>query len=71
MANLYSTDVMKAVRRNIGLSDEHDTSKDDLIMKMPKSEVFERYCTWNGLMGGWNRSLTEAIESIYSVNLKD
>lgn len=71
MENLYSADVMKAVRRNIGLSDEHDTSRDDLIMQMPKSEVFERYCIWNGLMGGWNRCLTEAIESIYSIKLED
>ena len=49
---IYNDDVMKAVRQSIGCTDENDTSKDKIIMKMPKEEVFERYCTWNGLLGG-------------------
>lgn len=65
---VYNEDVMKAVRQSLGY-DEDDTSRDEVIMKMPKEEVFERYCTWNGLLGGWYQWLLEAVESIYEVKL--
>lgn len=64
----YNKDVMKAVRQHLGY-DENDTSMDEVIMKLPKEEVFERYCLWNGLIGGWYQCLLDAVESIYDVSL--
>ena len=68
---IYNDDVMKAVRQSIGCTDDNDTSKDEKIMRMPKEEVFERYCTWNGLLGGWCQWLMDAVESIYEVKLTE
>lgn len=65
---IYNEDVMKAVRQHLGY-DENDTSRDEVIMEMPKEEVFERYCLWNGLLGGWYQWLINAVESIYEVKL--
>lgn len=66
---VYNDDVMKAVRQSLGY-DEDDTSRDKVIMEMPKEEIFERYCRWNGLLGGWYQWLLEAVESIYEVELR-
>lgn len=66
---IYNEDVMKAVRQSIGCSDGDDTSKDETIMAMPKEEVFERYCTWNGLLGRRYQWLIDAVESIYEIKL--
>ena len=66
----YNDDVMHALRQANGLEKE-DTSLDDEIMSMDKKEVFDRYCTWNGLMGCWSDCLLDAVESIYNVKLTD
>lgn len=71
MENIYSEDVMKALRQSLGCKDKNDTSKDEAIMSMDKEEIFERYCQWNGLLGGWYQWLIEAIESIYDVKLEN
>lgn len=65
----YNEDVMKAVRQSLGY-DENDNSVDEVIMKMDKEEVFERYCTWNGLIG-WYRKLIEIVEIIFEVKLTE
>ena len=39
--------VIGDVRKNMGL-DEDDPSKDGKIAKMSRSQIFERYMTWNG-----------------------
>lgn len=65
---IYNEDVMKAVRQSLGY-EENDTTRDEVIMEMPKEEVFERYCQWNGLLGGWYQWLIDAVESIYEVKL--
>ena len=68
---IYNEDVMKALRQSLGCKDENDTSKDEEIMAMDKEQVFERYCQWNGLLGGWYQWLIEAVESIYEVKLSE
>ena len=68
---IYNEDVMKTVRQSIGCKDENDTSKDEEIMAMDKEKIFERYCQWNGLMGGWYQWLISAVESIYEVKLSE
>lgn len=66
---VYSEEVMKAARQNMGL-DEDDVSSDTLIEELPKSEVFERYLIWQGIIG-FGRQILKAIEDIYKVELND
>ncbi len=62
----YNNDIMEAVRQRMGL-EEDDTSKDDVIMKMDKEDVFREYCQWNGLLGSWYSELLSTIRNINSV----
>lgn len=62
----YNNEIMEAVRQRMGL-EEDDTSKDDIIMKMDKEEVFMEYCQWNGLLGSWYSKLIKTIKNIDSV----
>lgn len=66
----YNDDIMYALRQANGL-EEDDTSLDNKIMSMDKKEVFNQYCTWNGLLGCWSDYLLETIENIYNVKLTD
>lgn len=66
---VYNDDVMKAVKQSLGY-EEDDTTRDEVIMEMPKEDVFQRYCQWNGLLGGWYQLLIDAVESIYEVELR-
>ena len=48
--------------------DEDDESQDNKIAKMPRSEIFKRYMTWNGIIG-YDQMIKEAICEIYGVRL--
>lgn len=48
--NKYPDYIMENVRQNLGLKKD-DTSKDDMIMKLPKEEVFNKCCRWMGIDG--------------------
>lgn len=67
---MYNDDVMYALRQVNGL-EKDDTSLDNKIMSMNKKEVFDQYCTWNGLLGCWSDYLLDAVESIFEVKLSD
>lgn len=67
--NIYPDNIMRNVRQNLGL-DELDISRDNEIMSMAKQDVFNRYCEWNGLLGGYGYSLLNVIEDIYDINLQ-
>lgn len=67
--NIYPDNIMRNVRQNLGL-DELDISRDDEIMSMAKQDVFNRYCEWNGLLGGYGYSLLNIVEDIYDINLQ-
>lgn len=67
--NKYPESIMRNVRQNLGL-DEMDISRDDEIMAMAKQDVFNRYCEWDGLCGGYGYSLLNAVEDIYGINLQ-
>lgn len=64
---MYPKWLLKDIRQNLGLEPD-DTSQDDEINNMSKQEVFDRYLTWQGIIGYSNRILT-AIETIYGVDL--
>ena len=61
--------VIGDVRKNMGL-DEDDPSKDGEIAKMSRSQIFERYMTWNGIIG-YESMIKEAIREIYNVELTE
>ncbi len=67
--SLYPENIMRAVRQNLGL-DEMDISHDDEIMSMPKRDVLNRYCEWNGLIDGYGYRLLNVVEGIYGVSLQ-
>lgn len=64
---MYAEWIYKAVRQNLGLELD-DTSQDDEINAMSKQEIFERYLTWQGIIGYSNRIIS-LIETIYNVEL--
>ena len=60
---------MEALRQSRGL--EHgDTSQDGDIMSMAKQDIFNEYCQWNGLLGGYGYLLLNVVENIYDINLQ-
>lgn len=65
----YPENIMRTVRQNLGF-DELDVSHDDKIMSMPRKDVFNRYCEWNGLINGYGYNLLNVLEDIYGINLQ-
>lgn len=65
----YNEDVMKALRQHRGLEPD-DTTEDADIMNMSKQDVFNNYCQWNGLLGGYGYALLNVVEDIYDINLQ-
>lgn len=65
----YNNEVMKALRKYRGL-EPGDTSQDIYIMNMAKKDVFNAYCQWNGLIGGYGYKLLNVMEDIYDINLQ-
>lgn len=64
---MYPEWLLKNIRQNLGLEPD-DTSQDDEINAMSKQEVFERYLTWQGIIGYSDRIIS-VIETIYNVDL--
>lgn len=65
----YSNEIMNCVRQNLGL-EKDDTSKDDYINNMSKSEVLNRVATWNGLIR-YGETIKGWVKDIYNVELED
>jgi hypothetical protein len=59
--------VIEDVRQNLSL-DPTDDSEDEKILKMSRSEVFERFMTWHGIIG-FEHMVKAAIQEIYQVEL--
>lgn len=65
----YNKKVMEALRQRRGL-EPRDASDDADIMSMAKQDVFNEYCQWKGLLGGYGYSLLNVVENIYDINLQ-
>ena len=65
----YNKKVMEALRQCRGL-EPGDTSQDGDIMSMAKQDIFNEYCQWNGLLGGYGYLLLNVVENIYDINLQ-
>ena len=66
----YPKYIYEYVRQNLGL-EKDDKSKDKEINKMPKFEVFNRCCTWKGLIGWAEYTFISWIKDIYDFNIDD
>ena len=62
----YSENIMRNVRQNLGL-EEDDTSMDDYIMSLTPKSVFDKYCTWEGLLG-YGYTLWHVMEELKNFN---
>lgn len=67
--NKYPDYIMENVRQNLGL-EKDDTSKDDMIMQLDKEEVFNRYCEWRGLLGGYGYLLWDVVNDIKRTTIR-
>ncbi len=66
--NEYSEEIMTYLRQRRGLN-KYDTSEDEEINKMDRSEVFEDVLSWNNLVGGWGNTIKEWVKEIYKIDL--
>lgn len=66
--NEYSEEIMTYLRQRRGLN-KYDTSEDEEINKMDKSEAFEDVLSWNNLVGGWGNTIKEWVKEIYKIDL--
>lgn len=65
---MYSDSVMQAVRQNLDLH-PYDTSRDDEIKEMSRTEVFERCLNWDGIVG-YSEIILDYVNGIYNVDLE-
>lgn len=56
-------EVLEAVRQQLGCEDPDDVFKDKEIAAMDALTVFDRYLTWNGIIG-YSADIWEAVENI-------
>ena len=64
----YPLHIIEYVRQNIGL-EKDDASCDEEILSAPEREIFRRVVIWNGLLGGYDITIKDWVESIYGVDL--
>ena len=65
----YSEYILSCVRQSLGYEAD-DKQADEEIESMEKSEIFERYLQWQGIIG-YGDTLLRVIENIYDIELED
>lgn len=65
----YSDYVYECLRQNMGLNKD-DTSYDDDIDAICRSEVFNRFCNWHGVIS-WGYDLRKYVKDIFGVDLDE
>lgn len=63
----YDDTTYEEVRQRLGL-DESDASRDDDIDMMPRKDVFNHVCSWNGLME-YGYTLRKWVNDIFDVDV--
>ena len=67
--NKYPEYIMRKVRQNLSLEAD-DTSMDDVINNMDKTEVFNRVLVWEGIIG-YCYTIQGFVEDIWGIELSD
>ena len=65
----YPEYILRCIRQNLGYEAD-DKRADKEIESMGRSEVFERYLEWQGMIG-YADELLKVIEYIYDIDLED
>lgn len=65
----YPENIIRIVRQSLDL-EPTDTSKDDEINVMSRSEILDCVCEWEGLIG-YGRVIRNWIKDIYGINLDE
>lgn len=65
----YPEHIIETVRKRLGLK-ENDTSKDQRILEMSKSQIFSHFLERNGLMG-YSNTIKFWVNDIYGVTLDE
>lgn len=60
--------IINDVREYIGVEPD-DTSKDDEINRMSLSEIFHKWCDWNGYING-SEKFKRVIGNIYGIDIE-
>ncbi len=60
--------ILDEIRENLGVN-PGDTSMDEKINCMTRDGLFDRWCTWNGLIN-WGGKIRGAIREIYGVEFQ-
>ena len=63
----YPENIMRMVRGNLDLELDN-TSRDGEIEAMSKREVFDRVCSWDGLIN-YGDTIVKWINQIYGIDL--
>ncbi|PFQ34717.1 hypothetical protein [Bacillus cereus] len=70
LKTIYPLHLIETVRQSLGLQKD-DTSMDNTILYMDKSEVFACVVQWNGLLGGYDVTIKDWIKGIYGFDLDE
>ena len=65
----YPNWIVKNVRENLGLEPDDD-SRDNEIATMSRREVFERWLTWQGIIG-YGCYILDTIEEIWDISFEE
>ncbi len=60
-------DILNNVRENLGVESD-DKSRDDEINMMSPSELFKRWCEWNGLIN-YSKEIKRVMGNIYGIDI--
>lgn len=65
-----SKEVLSSVRESLGTEDGYDTSKDGIINHLSSSEIFEKWCNYEGLIH-YGPQLKRVVENIWQIKLEE
>lgn len=66
----YPEYILRYLRQRRGMKPD-DTSRDEMFQSMEPKRVFWEVVHWNGLLGGYDRTITKWIKDIYGVDLDE
>ncbi len=66
----YPMEIVEYLRQRAGL-EKDDNSMDRKFLHITSSKVFKEVLSWNGLLGGWDYTIKDWIQSIYGIDLDD
>lgn len=66
----YPEYILRCLRQRLGMNPD-DTSQDEMFQSMEPKRVFGEVVHWNGLLGGYDRTIIKWIKDIFGVDLHE